>query len=188
MPSSMLVHDSRLAGRPPNIAPNSYEVNEKVSIDHAIGWISTYARMSGRLTNLFVMCHGYEAGVEDPFQRVSTYALGYGLQLCTEGLTNVNIAKTSALRGLVDTITLFSCGPANTRPGWDGYVGDGRRFCGEMALYSGAEVIAASQTQYYLMDQSLFDRLLRRPGVIDFGEWEGPVYRFGPDGSSGRVQ
>lgn len=188
MSSSMLVHDRRLAGQAPKLAPNTYLVDQTTSIDHALGWISTYASMNGGLSNLYIMCHGFGKGWEDPLEQVSTYALGYGLQLCREGLTNVNIAKTSAFRGLIKTITLFSCGPANTRYGWEGTSGDGQRFCREMAFYSGAEVIAAIQTQWYTMSQSVWDRLMKRPGEIDFGCWEGPLYRFASDGSLSHVR
>jgi len=45
---------------------------------------------------------------------------------------------------------------------------------GEIALWSGAEVIAARYTQVYPFGGSA-------NATIDFGTWEGPVYRFDPN-------
>ena len=57
MPSSMLVHDTRLSGTAPAIARNTYLVNESVPLNDALGWIATYARMQGGLTQMSIMCH-----------------------------------------------------------------------------------------------------------------------------------
>ncbi len=109
-------------------------------------------------------------------------SLGFGLQLCREGLTLYNVSLTTAWSGRINRIVLFACGPANTRAGAEGTTGDGRRFCGELALWSGAEVIAAVQTQYYNTGRSFWEWLrgANREGTIDFGRWEGAVYRFDP--------
>jgi hypothetical protein len=187
MPGSMIVHDSRLRGRPPEIAPNTYTVNSGTSIQGAFRWIATYARRQGGLDNLYILAHGIEGGVHDSIQQVSTYALGFGLLLCSENLTLQNVSITQGLFNLVSTITLYSCGPGNTREGFEGTQADGRRFCSEMAAWTGGEVIAAVETQIYHVRQSVWDALLGREGVMDFGAWEGPVYRFGPDGSMRRM-
>jgi hypothetical protein len=187
MPKNMLIHDYRLVGRSPSgMAQNTYEVGARVTTAHVFNWAGTYARRQSGLDNLFIMCHGYESGVEDPFEQVSTYALGYGLALGDPGLTFDNIWAASTLKHHVGTITLFACGPANTRRGWANTRGDGTRFCGELALISGACVVAAVQTQYYYHTPGWWDRVVGREGEIDFGNWEGSVYSFSPNDGEGR--
>ena len=84
---NMLVHDAQLKRRSPSgIAQNTFDVPEAMSTAHVLGWIGTYAQSHNGLDNLFVMCHGYEQGIEDPNAQVSTYALGYGLAPGTPGL------------------------------------------------------------------------------------------------------
>lgn len=182
----MLVHDLRLAGQTPtNLANNNYEVDGSVTIQHALAWIDAYAKSQGGLDNLYIMCHGYEAdwNLQDqtctPFQHG-----GFGLALCAEGLSLANADATTVLKGDVKKITIFACATADTGTGNEGTLGDGMRFCGEIALYTGATVIAATQTQFYSMEQTFWQWLTGQQGTIDFGSWEGPVYSFSPDDGS----
>ena len=69
---------------------------------------------------------------------------------------------------------MYACAAADTGPGNKDTPADGRRFMGELAGWSGAEVIAARDTQYYTYD-------VKKNIPIDFGMWEGPVYRFDPN-------
>jgi hypothetical protein len=59
------------------------------------------------------------------------------------------------------------------------------RLMGELALWSGATVIASDQTQIYhwrpTFMQRLFGETTRNEFPIDFGDWEGSVYEFSPD-------
>ena len=187
MPSSMLVHDTRLAGTAPSIAPNTFRISEKNRVRHVFGWISQYARSSGGLSRLMIMCHGLESGVEDGIEGVSTTDLGFGLHFGKEGLTLANVAEASVLKGLVQTIVVYACGPARTRRGFAGTQADGRRFCSEFAAYADAELFAPSDTQYYSMGPP--NDFLRRifgigpQDIIDFGPWEGRLSRFSPDGT-----
>ena len=103
----------------------------------------------GGLDDLYVLCHGLSGGVHDTLQNISTSALGFGLQLGQENLTLSNAHHARALNGLVSTIWLYACGPANTRAGFRNTVADGTRFCQELAGFAAAEVIAATQTQWY---------------------------------------
>ncbi|HEY0715123.1 MAG TPA: hypothetical protein VGF45_20755 [Polyangia bacterium] len=187
MPSSMLVHDTRLAGTAPNIAPNTFKVNGNTQLTNALGWIRSYAKSNRGLTRLSIMCHGNTGGLYDNAAGMSTFDLGFGLQLCREGLNLSNVHLTGVLEGLVDVIILYACGPAHTRPGFRNTAADGQRLCAEIAGWTNAEVIAAVETQYYNMEAPTgFLRRLFRIGpqdIINFGEWEGTVYRFSPDGS-----
>jgi hypothetical protein len=186
MTSTMLVHDTRLAGTAPAMANNTYLVNASTPVDHALGWMSEYARASGGLSRLMIMCHGIASGVHDSLQGVSTSDLGFGLAFCKEGLNLQNVSKARVLGGRVQQMIVYACGPARTRAGFQNTSADGRRFCSELAGYSGATVYAATDTQYYTMNRSpSFFRSLFGIGpqdYIDFGEWEGTVLRFTPDG------
>src|SRR6185437_74547 len=140
--------------------------------------IAHYARGNRGLSDLYVMCHGYEADWNLHDQTCTGQERGgFGLCLCKEGLTLTNVSLTAAVKGLIKKITLFACAPADTAPYNLGTQADGRRVCGEMALWTGAEVIAAVQTQYYVTNKA---------GTIDFGLWEGPVLSFTPNFPNGR--
>jgi hypothetical protein len=169
----MIVHDSRLLGNAPPIAPNIYTVNATVAIEHCVSWIGVYARSQGGLDELLVMCHGFEA-TWDLRRQMSTSQQrgGFGLQLCKEGLSLYNVGLVVNWKGAIRRITVYACAPADTGAGNEGTAGDGQRFMGEMALISGAEVIAARDTQTYTYGAA---------SPINFGGWEGPVFRFDPN-------
>ena len=190
MPSSMILHDRRLRGNPPQaMAANIYNVDQNIPIAHAFGWVAEYARRSGGLRDLFVMCHGCEDVLDYRHQRcVPEVHGGYGLELCREFLSLANVSETSVLSGKVTKITIFACSTADTAPYNRGTDGDGRRFCGQIAQLTRAEVIAAVQTQRYTHLPSIWQFLTgrNREGTIDFGSWEGPVYRFTPGNPNGR--
>jgi hypothetical protein len=172
MPKRMIVHDKRLEGKAPRIAQNTYVVDQPVDISHCIGWVGQYARQQGGLDELMIMCHGFEGNFSIG-QQMSTLRAsgGFGLQLCRQGLSLENVNLCGNWRGFIQKITVYACAPADTGPGNENTIGDGRRFMGEFALFSGAEVIAARDTQMYR--HSWLSR-------IDFGEWEGPVFSFSP--------
>lgn len=186
---NMLVHDLHLVGRSPSgMAQNTFDVSEGMETVPVLGWIGSYAKSVGGLDNLFIMCRGYERGIESPNAQLSSYGLDYGLALGKPGLTSDNVRLTGAWSGKVGTITLFACGPANNRLDYENAAGNDMRFCGELALITGADVIAAVQTQIYYMGPSWWDTLVGDSGVIDFAHWAGPVYRFNSvDGTAERI-
>ena len=100
---------------------------------------------------------------------------GFGLQVGKDGLRLHNVYLMAELYGLVDYIVIYACGPANTASGNAGTMGDGSRFCTEMASWTGANVIASSSIQYYDL------------GVIHFHTWPPPVYEFKPDCSKVKI-
>lgn len=108
--TSMLVHDTRLDGTAPHLAPNVYKVNGATPLSQALGWISKYASSQGGLDQLLIMCHGLGGAVLDTNTRESAVELGFGLQLCRETLTLANVSATNVLKGKVDTIVLYACG------------------------------------------------------------------------------
>lgn len=181
MAGRMIWFDSRLKGRTPNNAPNVYTVDANTDIEHAIGWIGTYARSQGGLDELMVMCHGIETNWDYGHQMsTSTVSGGFGLELCKQGLSLMNSGLLRAWREptvAVRQMTIYACAAADVAPGNAGTYADGPRFMGEMALYSGAAVVASTMAQTYNPES------IRKywPKPIDFGGWEGPVFRFDPE-------
>jgi hypothetical protein len=175
MAQRMILHDKRLLGNPPSIVQNIYDVDATVAIQHCVGWVAQYARSVGGLAELLIMCHGFEADWDLAHQLCTGREVGgFGLQLCREGLALSNVILTSVWDGLIKRITVYACAAADTGPGNQNTSADGRRFMGELAGWSGAEVIAARDTQIYTYGGSA-------NAPIDFGQWEGPVYRFDPN-------
>lgn len=180
--ASMIVHDRRLEGRTPLNYSFVLTVNQSKSISRIVSTVAACARRRSKLAALHIMCHGYEANWNLGQQICTPNAAGgFGLQLGDEGLSLHNASTVTAWRGLVDRIVIFACAPADTLPGNEGTEGDGRRLCGELALWSGAEVIAARDTQYYNTVQARYGAGRTVNDTIDFGAWEGPVYSFSPD-------
>ena len=176
---SMIIHDGRLHGKTPTRYNYVMQVNAHTTIQHIIGTVAHYGRMH-TLSPLHIACHGFEANWNLRGMMCTPQDHGgFGLQLGNEGLSLFNATKTSAWKGLVDLVVLFACAPADTGPGNEGTRGDGRRLLGELALWSGARVIGARDTQYYNDDTG--------KTTIDFGDWEGPVYEFSPATPYGQV-
>jgi hypothetical protein len=170
--ASMVIHDRRLAGATPTFYSFVMQVNANTSINHIVDTVARRARQRRRLARLHILCHGFEANWDlGAGMCTPTAHGGFGLQLGKQGLNLYNYGLTAAWRGLVDLIVLFACAPADTGAGNRGTWRDGKRFCGYLALTSGARVIAARDTQTYT-----YWRDNSRP--IDFENWEGPVYEF----------
>lgn len=174
--SSMLVHDLRVAGdTPSNLADNNFKVDGSTTISGALSWIHDYAVSQNGLDRLIILCHGFEANWNLGDKTCTNFQQGgFGLALCAEGLTLENADVVTVLKGLVQEITIFACATADTGPGNTGTAADGMRFCGELAMYTNASVIAATQTQFYVTDRTFWDWIKGKEGQIDFGDWEGP--------------
>jgi len=167
-----VLHDRRLTGRPPGSAAGYrlYRTNANISLNWTLSHIAGDARGHGGIGELHIMCHGYEGVVGVNMQ--SQVRGGFGLELGREGLDLGNANLMSALAGQCQIITIHACSTADSVPG----VSNGRQLCREIAVYTGAEVIAATRTQEYTY-------YLNGNGRIDFGAWEGPVFRFSPNGN-----
>lgn len=171
-----VLHDTRLNGRPLIRSGMVFTVDNAKSLGSTLQRIRGMAsRAGGSISEFAIMAHGLSGGVHDSREGISTSALGFGLQVCKENITLANTSELSVLDGLFPVIILYACGPANTRQGFAGTRADGNRFCREIAAYTNAEVIAGAHTQWYHRRGS--------SEIIDFGRWEGPVYRFLPDGT-----
>jgi len=177
--STVLVHDTRLAGpTPSSLADLSFEVDGTVPISGMVQQILTVGQSISRL---LIMCHGYESTSNGSASIPMT--LGFGLQLCLESLTLANGSVMNGLNGAVESIILYACGPANTTPYTMGTAGDGRRFCSEMAAYTNADVYASDTSQSYHNASYDATKKVCESIPIDFGNWEGNVYLFKSDGT-----
>ncbi len=180
MSGRMIWHDSRLLGKAPSIAANTYVVDATVSIDHAIGWIAYFAKSQGTLDELLIMCHGYEADFNLKNQTCTGEPHGgFGLSICDKGLTMGTVSKLSlwyVTTPLINKITIYACAPADVGPGNRGTSADGMKLMSLIAKTTGAIVVAARDTQTYthLENPSTKETI----HAIDFGVWEGPVFEF----------
>jgi len=169
MAIDMLVHDMRLKGPSPRIAANIWEVDSTVPIQHIADWSGEVARESGSLNRYVIMAHGYED---------TNGHGGFGIVLGKEDLTLVTVSCFETLRGYVDRIILFSCAAADVAPGANHTNGDGAWLCTQLAVMTQAKVIASSATQYY-SNTTFWGGV----SPIDFGDWEGDVFEFSPNGN-----
>ncbi|MDR3374679.1 MAG: hypothetical protein P4L98_13210 [Ancalomicrobiaceae bacterium] len=185
--SSMIVHDIRLEGS----TPLNYNYVMRVSAHHSIDMVMATVAMYGAhrpLDVLHIFCHGYEADWDLHNQASTGVEVGgFGLELCKEGLSLRNATKTARWKGRVKRIVIFSCAASATGVGNDGTVADGRRFLGEIALWSGAEVVGSSSTQYFHRVRASYAGNRIVDNTIDFGAWEQPVFSFTPAEPNGRV-
>jgi hypothetical protein len=101
------------------------------------------------------------------------------MQLGKENLGVHNVQKWNVLKGKVKEIILYSCAVADVQVGKSNKMEDGNGiyFCTQLAFYTGATVTASMATQYYDKGEGII-----WDSEIDFGEWEGLVLTFYPDG------
>lgn len=186
MATTMLLHDRRLEGRTPRGYDFSSIVDQHTPLVKAISRVQACG-LRRRIDSLHTFCHGLE-GHYDLGLGISTLRShgGFGLRLCREDLMLMNVGRTHVWRGLVRQIVLFACVAAETSGHNAGTRADGRRFCGELALWTGAEVIASSVRQQYTYIKENWWTRLFGADPLDFGEWEGPVFRFTPDHPEGQ--
>jgi hypothetical protein len=194
MAKRLVLLDFRLVGMVSADVGEVMQVNVRTPIKEAFDKVAARARQLGGLDDLLICCHGIQldGAHEDALMSLRTQG-GLGLQLCAENLNFPNMGVTGILKGpppLVTRIVVFSCGAANTHPALKNQFGDGMRLMGEIALTTGARVVASSETQVYYkipsLVQSLFNAGSQNDWRIDFGDWEGDVFEFSPDDGVGR--
>lgn len=169
MTIDMLVHDKRLLGASPKIAANTWEVDATVPVQHIADWSGRVATDNTKLNRYLIMCHGFEDSAGHG---------GFGLQLGQDNLTLSTVSCFKTLKGLVSTVILFACAPADVAPGANHTSGDGAWLCTQLAVMTQAKVVASSATQVYSHQEHWFWH-----SPIDFGAWEGDVFEFSPDGN-----
>jgi hypothetical protein len=174
----LALHDRRLVGGVParkNLT--IINTNEDISLRSAFHGINS-ARAAARapLDAVFILCHGY-AGTNDR-QRVCMDAGGMGLELGREDVVHENVFMWRSIANSAKTIVVYSCAAANTEKGNEGTTADGRYLMGALAIHTNAVVYGANRIQWYSTYKGLPN------GRFDWGDWEGTLYQFPPDGSS----
>jgi hypothetical protein len=149
----------------------------------------TSALGSNRLSCLSICCHGYEAGVADDRVAMSRMGGGFGLQLGQDDLTFDTVGAFSALAGKFGgggQMDIYACAAAEDSSS-TGFTGNGRLLMRELAGQIAATVRASDSVQTYnhgVVTTTLFGiPVYSEYEGVDFGEWEGNVWLFLPDGS-----
>ena len=151
--AKLLVYDRRLWGSPP-----WKEVNATCLVDanHSDKSIVNWLK---------VKCGSYK-GTE------TLYIMAHGddgwVQLGKDGLHKDNADLWACLNWKIGNIVILAC---NVAKGAKGYT-----FCSRLAWYTSSFVTAADSTQQYIALPF---------GILPttFGEWEGRVHTWGPDGN-----
>lgn len=194
MAKRLVLLDFRLTGMVSTDVGEVMQVSVRTPLKEAFDKVATRARQQAGLDDLLICCHGIhlDGAHEDKAMSLRTEG-GLGLELCAEGLNFRTLGTAAVLKDpkpLVGRIVVLSCGAANTHPELKNRPGDGMRLMGELALTSGARVVAAAQTQMYALipsiAQTLFNAGSKNDWRIDFGEWEGDVFEFSPDDGASR--
>jgi len=162
MPIDMLIHDTRLTGKPPAIAANTYTVDPTVEVSHILGWTAAVATGSGGLRRLLIMCHGIVSG--------DSHRGGWGLQLGKQGINYETAPSFMALRDKVRVIVVYACKAVDIDAphGQSGMI-----LWRQIAHYANCFIVAGDSDQVYTYGSS----------PIDFGKWEGTVYLIAPNGN-----
>jgi hypothetical protein len=140
---------------------------------------------SNQLSKLSICCHGYESGIENEVTAMSKPGGGFGLQLGGDDLTWKTVSAFSALGGKFTSngiLEIYACAAAEDTTEGTGFTGNGRLLMRELAGNVNATVRASDAVQYYSAGVTGIGPFTWYNGV-DFGDWEGNVWLFLPDGS-----
>lgn len=171
MGKSIILHDRRLAGSAPiGRGITTIRLDGSTPLTQAFSVIKTLVRLDGE-QNLYILCHGYAGRSKRGL--VCGDMGGEGLELGREGVMHTNVSRWTAIRGDVANIVVHSCGAADTQVENVGSNADGKYLMGALALHTGAMVYAGDRIQWYMGST----------GTINFGKWEGTLWKFEPSGS-----
>lgn len=204
MQDTMVLFDKRLLRKGQSITADApltwdpltrtYFVDRSTALDCALDRVRGYANGKGKLGDLMIMCHGYvgfpavyRPGIPvekgDPSRHGDAgNVLGFGWQLCKEGLNLTTVKQASLLKGMVQRISVYACGAAHTQPGQKNTPGDGKRLCRELAAHTQAIVLASDEYQVFHWS-AFFCGKKQLVYKWEYRDWEGKVYEFHPDGS-----
>ena len=169
----IILHDTRLNG---TVEPGLGRV---ITVDETTPLARGLANAVGAATTspveLVIACHGFMTHSYGGASNVELRG-GRGLQLCRESLRIRNISAVSVVSGYFAKIWLMACGPAGD------LVHDSRPFCREFAYHANTIVVASDTAQRYHPGTHDNAAQVSRE-VLRFGNWEGNVYEFHPDGT-----
>jgi hypothetical protein len=181
MANYLALHDRRLVGGvPARKGLTIINTDEQSSLRRAFyGINAAQVAAKGPLDALFILCHGY-AGTNER-QRVCMDAGGMGLELGREDVLHDNVFMWRSIANQVKTIVVYSCAAANTEQGNSGTTADGKYLMGALAIHTNAMVYAADRIQWYNTYKDLPN------GRFEWGDWEGRLFQFPPNGNSATV-
>jgi hypothetical protein len=167
----VVLHDNRLKGVMPPRRPHLRVINvgEHISLHLVFGHI----KATKHIHTIFILCHGY-AGEDPKGARCLDRGEG-GLELGKEEVIHSNVAMWRTIVNSAENIVVYACGAGDTQPGYEGTDFDGRYLMGALAIHTNSTVFAADRVQFYLPNNG---------GHIDFGDWEGTLWRFPPNGAA----
>jgi hypothetical protein len=165
----VILHDNRLKGVMPPRRPHLKVINvgEHTSLHLAFA----HVKAAKHIHTIFILCHGY-AGEDPKSGRCRDMGEG-GLELGREQVLHSNVAMWRALANRTENIVVYACGAADTEPGYEGTDYDGRYLMGALAIHTNSTLFAADRIQFYQRNNG---------GHIDFGNWEGTLWKFPPSG------
>ncbi len=178
------VLDTRIGARFDKPRPSDIIVGSTTPLSDVVDKIVN-AVGSDQLSKLSICCHGYESGLENEETAMSRVGGGFGIELGAEGMTWQTVSVFSALDGKFapgGILEIYSCAAAEDTTDGTGFTGNGRLLMRELAGYVDAIVRASDTIQMYTAGVVGFGPFTWYSGV-DFGDWEGNVWLFMPDGS-----
>jgi hypothetical protein len=183
MPTYVAIHDLRVRGtlpsfggiwsggveRSPGLQVTNMDAN--TSLLTAFGVVNLYARVEP-IHALFIICHGYCGAILPMSIDLETLddtmvQGGMGLQLGREHVMHRNVSMWTAIKGAAKNIVVYACAAADTQPGAEGTIADGRYLMGALAIHTQSDVYAADRVQHYSYGH-----------VMNFGRWEGQLFCF----------
>lgn len=182
------VLDTRIGARFKRPRPTDIIVGTSTTLTRLFDRV-TAALGSNRLSRLSVCCHGYEGGVADERMAMSRMGGGFGLQLGQDDLTFDTVGAFNALSGRFmagGQMDIYACAAAEDSSS-TGFTGNGRLLMRELAGQINATVRASDSIQLYnhgVVTTTVFGiPVFSEYEGVDFGDWEGNVWLFLPDGS-----
>lgn len=182
------VLDTRIGARFRNPRPSDIIVGSATPFSTMFRRINA-ALGSHKISRLSICCHGYEWGVADPRVAMSRMGGGFGLQLGATDLKWDSVSEFGALNGKFASggmLDIYACAAAEDTSDGTGFTGNGRLLMRELAGWTGATVRASDTIQEYhhgVVTTTLFGYVISSDYAgVDFGEWEGNVWMFTPDG------
>jgi hypothetical protein len=149
--------------------------NKESPLNHAFSAIRA-CRTHGPIHSLFLICHGVTG--RDQKELVSREGIGgEGLALGLGGVQHSNVAQWISIRDMVQNIVVYACNAAETQAGYVGTANDGKYLMGALALHTRATVYAGDVAQVAMQSGA--------KSALEFGKWEGQLWRFRPDGCAG---
>ena len=167
----VMLCDERIGTTPQWDGMSGFTVSPDDPIERILSWVAACYRSNGQMEELGVQGHGYVQMYADGIG----YG-GHGVQFGKDDIYLRNVSKWRAIRGMAKWIIVYACNAADVDPLAAGQ-GDGRQLCRQLAVESGTPVLAAVRSQTYHRSMNPFHWR-----EVKFGNWEGPVYSFLPNG------